>query len=405
MTDNSHSKYRWYVLALGTITHIFVFAMPRMCMPVLFAEISRDLGLDLVQVGTVWGMLGLASLCTGFLFGLVTDRFGSRLTLGVVCILQGLAGTLRGVAGDFTSLAAFMFLFGFFCVPLSFATHKAAGEWFSGKQLGLANGILAMGIGVGTTLSTMVSATVLSPLVGGWRHLMFVFGAVAVVVGLLWLGVRRRSDREGAASAAATVPFRQALSHVTRLRAVWFLVLAQMCIVGARMGLSGYLPLHLRAVGWPEVSADGALATLSAVSVISVIPLSLLSDKLGLRKAIMMPSLLITLTGVGMLAFSSGPVVWLSVVMIGVVQEALAAVYITLMMETEGIGTAYAGTALGLSTTIAGIGNFLAPPLGNRLAEINPSFAFIFWAAMLAVSFIIYFFIRETGWRQKSAAH
>ena len=58
MTDSPGSNYKWYILALGTATHILVLAMPWMCMPVLFKEISDDLGLNLVQVGTVWGMMG-----------------------------------------------------------------------------------------------------------------------------------------------------------------------------------------------------------------------------------------------------------------------------------------------------------------------------------------------------------
>jgi MFS family permease len=370
-------------------------------MPVLFKEISDDLGLSLLQVGTIWGMLGLASLITGLAFGLITDRFGTRLTLGTFCLLQGIAGALRGISGGFTSLAIVMLLFGFFCVPLTFATHKAAGEWFSGRQLGLANGILAMGIGVGATVGSMISATVLSPLFGGWRNLMFVFGAIAVVISLLWFQSRRNPYHEKAASSTGTVPFRQALSHVIHIRAAWLLILAQMCIAGSRAGFSGYLPLHLRLVGWPPVNADGAMATLSAVSVVGVIPLSLLSDRLGLRKVVMYPAILLTIIGLGLLSVFTSGIVWLAVIMVGIFQELLAAIMITMIMETEGIGTVYAGTALGLSTSVSGLGGFFSPPLGNGLAEINQSFAFIFWAAIDVAALFIFYFVRETGWKKQ----
>ena len=68
-------------------------------------------------------------------------------------------------------------------LEMAFATHKAASEWFSGKQLGLANGLLAMGMGVGFTLGAMISATVLSPILGNWRNVMFAYGILAIVIG------------------------------------------------------------------------------------------------------------------------------------------------------------------------------------------------------------------------------
>ena len=401
MTNPSPSKYKWYILALGTATHILVVAMSRMCMPVLFKEISDDLGLSLVQVGITWGMIGLASLLTAFAYGLIGDRYGTRLSLGFVCLLQGIAGALRGLSGDFTTLAIYMFLFGLFSVPLSFYTHKAAGEWFSGRQLGLANGILAMGMGAGITLGSMISATVLSPLLGGWRNIMFVYGAVAVVIGFLWFQTRRQPSQGEAAHSTGTVSFRQALSRITRIRAVWLLALTQMCMYGCRMGFTGYLPLYLRGSGWTGVSADGALAALSAASVVGVIPLSLLSDRIGLRKVILYAAILATITGVSLLSVFGGVIVWPLVILIGIVQEGFVAVLITTTMETEGVGAAYAGTALGLNTALSGLGGFFAPPIGNSLAEINPSLAFLFWAALPVAALFAFYFVKETGWEKE----
>ena len=51
MVNSYGSRYRWYVLGLAALTYTFAVAMPRMCMPVLFKEISIDLDLSLVQIG------------------------------------------------------------------------------------------------------------------------------------------------------------------------------------------------------------------------------------------------------------------------------------------------------------------------------------------------------------------
>jgi MFS family permease len=370
-------------------------------MPVLFEEISNDLGLSLVQIGTIWGMVGLPGLFTAFAAGLIGDRYGTRLTLGATCLLSGIAGALRGLSGGFTSLAIYMFLFGLSAVPIALTTHKAAGEWFPERQLGLANGILAMGMGFGTTMGAMISATVLAPLLGGWRNLLFVYGAIAIVISLLWFQTRRNPGQVEVSYATGTAPFRQALSHVVRIRLVWFLALVQTFLGGCKIGVTGYLPLYLRRIGWTDVGADGALSALSAASVVGVIPMSMLSDKIGLRKVIIYPAILATVIGVGALSIFGGAAVWPLVVIIGIVQEGLSAVFITMIMETEGVRAAYAGTALGLCTTFGGLSGFFSPPIGNRLAEINSRFAFIFWSALALVSLLVFRFVKETGWRKR----
>jgi len=401
MESNPQSNYKWYILSLGTATHVFVAAMPLFCMPVLFKEISLELDLNLVQLGVVWGISMLPILFGAFAVGLISDKFGSARTLGVACLLQGVVGALRGISGDFTSLAITMFLFGLFSVPLTIATHKAAGQWFSQRQLGLANGILACGFGLGNMLGAIVSATVLSPLLGGWRNLMFLYGAIAIVAGFLWLAARRTPSSDGVSQPMEAIPFRQALSHVVRIKAVWLLAFFQLGVMGYSMGLIGYLPLYLLSVGWTQVSADGALAAFGAASVLGVIPLSLLSDKVGLRKAFLYGGLFLVIIGVSMLIASGGMIVWLAVILAGLVQEAFFAISITMVMETRGVGVTYAGAAIGLATMFAGIGGFFGPPLGNRLAEIDPRFAFAFWLALAVATLIVFFFVEETGWRKK----
>ena len=402
MSQNPQSGYRWYILGLGMITHMFVAGLPWMCMPVLFKEISQDLGLDLVQIGLVWGMAGLPYLVGSFGAGLVSDKFGSTRTLAVACLLQGIAGALRGTAGGMVSLSAYMFVFGLFSIPLGMATHKAAGQWFSGHQLGMANGVLAAAMGLGNALAAMVSATVLSPLFGGWRNLMLAYGVIAIVVGLLWLRARREPDSGNTLQAIQMVPFRRSLSHVVRVGPVWLLAVFLMFICGYNSGLVGYIPLYLRSIGWSPVSADGALAAYTAASVVGAIPLSLMSDRLGSRKAILYPSIVAVILGIGLLcAFGSGGILWFAVILAGFVQEGFFAITITMTMEIEGIGATYAGTALGLGTTFAGMGGFFSPPIGNRLAEINPRFAFIFWLALAIVALVTIRFVKDTGWKKK----
>jgi len=402
MLKSNGSNYRWYILTLGALTHTFAVAMPMMSLPVLFKEISVELDLNLVQIGTVWGMIPLAGIFVVLIGGLLGDRFGVKRTLSTLCFLAGLAGALRGLSGSFISLATTMFLFGILNASIPINVHKVASIWFPGRHLGLANGILSLGMGLGLTAGAMISATILSPLLGGWRNVLLLYGAISIGISILWLLTRSELGQvESPSGYAGTVLFRQALSRVVRIRGVWFLGLIMLGQVACTTGMIGYLPLYLRGIGWTAASADGALAASNSASMMVAIPMVLLSDKLGSRKTILLAAMLITASGVGLLSVVGGAMVWVSVIIASIARDGFMAVTITMITETEGVGAAYAGTALGLAMTLSRVGGIISPPVGNSLAGIKPGLPFIFWAALAAVALFGFHFLKETGRRQR----
>jgi len=402
MLKSNGSNYRWYILTLGALTHTFAVAMPMMSLPVLFKEISVELDLNLVQIGTVWGMIPLAGIFVVLIGGLLGDRFGVKRTLGTLCFLAGLAGALRGLSGSFISLAATMFLFGILNASIPINVHKVASIWFPGRHLGLANGILSLGMGLGLTAGAMISATILSPLLGGWRNVLLLYGVISIGISILWLLTRSELGQvESPSGYAGTVRFRQALSRVVRIRGVWFLGLIMLGQMACTTGMIGYLPLYLRGIGWTAASADGALAASNSASMMVAIPMVLLSDKLGSRKTILLAAMLITAIGVGLLSVVGGAMVWVSVIIASIARDGFMAVNITMITETEGVGAVYAGTALGLAMTLSRVGGIISPPVGNSLADINPGLPFIFWAALAATALFGFHFVKETGRRQR----
>ena len=178
---------------------------------------------------------------------------------------------------------------------------------------------------------------------------------------------------------------------------MWQLGLAVLGIGGCVQGTLGYLPLFLRGLGWTEAGADGALATFHAMSMICVIPLALSSDKLGSRKKALMAAALFIVTGVGLLSIVPGSMIWVAVILAGLVRDGFMAILMAAVIETEGVGAAYAGTALGLVMSLSGIGNLISPPLGNSLASIAPRAPFVFWAALAVMGFASLYLVKENS--------
>lgn len=401
------SKYKWYIITLSALTHVFAMAIPNSCMPVLFKEISEDLTLDIIQLGTVWGMVGFGALFVVLIGGLLGDRFGLKRTMSLVCFLAGLAGASRGLSDNFFSLAATQFLFGLFSAVPAIVGLKSINIWFPRHQLGLANGIITFSVAIGLILGPLISATVMSPWLGGWRNVIFLYGAIGFLLGIPWLLIRNSpNENESSAGSVNTLSLREVLATVIRNRNIWILGLIFMGHSSCNMGMRGYLPLYLiQQMGWAQASADSAAAVISVSSLVGVIPVVYLSHRFGSRKALFIATVLVTAIGVGLLSIAEGPMVWVSVIIAGFVWDGYMAILHTSVMESEGIGAEHTGTAIGLVHTIGRLGIVISPPVGNSIAKSNPSLAFIFWAVLAVVPLLCCIgFLKETGSKVESVS-
>lgn len=390
------TNYKWYILILASLTASLAVAVPVMCLPVLFEEIAGDLGLDLVQVGLVWGLGVLAAALTSLVGGAISDQLGARRTLYIACLLVGPVGALRGLSNDLITLGATVFLFGLVTPLIMVSAVRTCGLWFPQRQLGLANGVVGMGAALGFMVSSMISATLLSPWLGGWRNVLFFYSAIPILFSLPWyLSKPAPSEVEGSADKTGMMSLQKNIVHVIRIRNVWMLGFVLLGIGSCVDGTLGYLPLYLRGLGWPDAAADGALSTFNAASMISVIPIALWSDRLASRKRVLMAAALMTIIGVGLLSIVDGIAVWVAVGIAGLVRDGFMAVFMTMLTETEGVGTKYVGTAMGLVMFLSGLGRLIAPPLGNSLASTGSSLPFVFWASLAVLGFFGLFLVRE----------
>jgi nitrate/nitrite transporter NarK len=248
----------------------------------------------------------------------------------------------------------------------------------------------------------MISATIMSPALGGWRNVMYFYGGLSAAMGVLWILLGREPDRtDSATTTSGTVPLRQALSKLIRLKALWFIGLTLLFRVGSIMGMMGYLPYYLQEQrGWELAAADGTLSVFYAISTLCVVPLTILSDKIGSRKLILYVALVITFFCIGLIPVVEGGMIWVLMILAGIFMDGFMAIINTMLLETEGVGPIYSGTALGIVFTIVHIGNVASPPLGNSLESINQGAPFFFWASLSIAAMVTLSFIRETGWRR-----
>ncbi|MCE2471074.1 MAG: MFS transporter [Anaerolineae bacterium] len=381
-SERQNSGYRWVILAMVTLSGFLLMGFPTTGLSAMFSEVADTLDLSLVQIGVIWGLGSAMAIFTAPLGGAFIDAFGTRRTLVVLCLATGLAGASRGFAVNYESLLVFSLLFGMVqpILPMSFV--KLNREWFASRQLGFAQGVMSAGFATGLMLGSRLSATVLSPLLGGWRPVLILLGLCAIALGLVWALVHPPVERRRETGFDIGQILRS-LRYVTRFRELWVLALGVFGVLGLMRGLVGYIPTYLREIGWGVVEADSAITVFFFCSLIGVVPLSHLSDRLGSRRVVLAFGTSMMSVGTLMM-FLAGDNFWgvmLAMALAGFTFDSFMALKGAAMTEIEGLEIAFVGSALGFGSVLQNAGSTLLPPLGNALSPISLNTPFLLWAA------------------------
>lgn len=393
--NQTSSNYRWVMLILCALTPLAVVTLPNMSLPPLFATIGQALNLSLVEIGTIWGASSFAGIFFALVGGTLGDRFGTRATLFAACLMTGVLGLARSFAVDFTTLLIASLLFGISQAIIPVMLFKVARRWFPAEQLGMASGVISAGFASGLLLGPLFSTSVILPALGGWRQVLVFYGVIAVIMSLVWL-VIHPVERQPESERTPRVSFGASLRHVMQLRNLWILGIGGLGIGACFQGFSGYLPTYLKSIGWASLDADRALAAFFVTSLTAVIPLSILSDRLRLRRGFLICTALVLSVGVGLLSVVDDALIVLVIAATGSVFDAHMAILNASVLEVEGVSDLYAGTAIGFVTMIFNLGGTFSPPLGNGLAALGYSVPFLFWGGMGLFAVFMFAFLRPS---------
>jgi MFS family permease len=398
------SPFRWVVLLLTVLVNLCANGMNLSCMPSLYGEIVRDIPMTHTQWGAVWGASFIPAVIFSLIGGMCADRVGTRSIVGFAVILTGIFGIGRAFAQDFSQLIWLMLLLGISSSFLRPNLPKSLGHWFPPGELGLANGFLIAGLCVGAGSALMLSGVYLSPLVGGWRRVMWLYGLLSIVSGALWLLIFRegQSFSHNHPAKSKKFDFREAITVVIRARDLWFLMASRFCIVGSIFAVIGFLPELLVSKGMKPSLAHLSSSLIYYVNIVGVIVVPIISDKVGLRKVFIWPFSLLGALLVILLGVFDGISSLIICAFLGLIVGFIP-LMMTIPMEMDGIGHRYMGTALGLSLSIGNLGNFVVPLLGGKIIDLTGKelTAFIFWGILMIIGALFILPMKETGSKLK----
>lgn len=230
-------------------------------------------------------------------------------------------------------------------------------------------------------LGARLSATVLSPMLGGWRAVLIFTGACAILLGFVWALLHPPMEE----SKARRPHMRQLLKnlrHVARFRELWVIAIAAFGVMGLMRGLSGYVPTYLREIGWEPVNADTAITVFFLASLIGVVPISHLSDRLGNRRLVMAFGTTMMAVGTCLMYFARDSFwpVMLAMVIAGCCFDSFMGLKGASITEVDGLDIGMMGSALGFGAMVQTIGATVAPAVGNTLSTFGLNAPFLLWA-------------------------
>jgi len=179
---------RWYIAGLLFLASVLNY-IDRQTLSILAPTIQKDLGINDLAYGNVLNAFMVAYTVSYLLSGALTDRIGSRVSMGLFVAWWSVSNMLTGLARSVGSLGAFRFSLGLGEAGNYTAAPKAVQEWFTVKERGLAIGIYSLGGTVGATVAPIL----IVHLEGhhGWRSVFAVTGALGLIWLVPWLWLNR----------------------------------------------------------------------------------------------------------------------------------------------------------------------------------------------------------------------
>ena len=173
------TSYYWIIIMMLLCATALSF-LDRQILSISIIKIREDLGITNVEYGFINSGFLISYAIMFTLGGILIDRYGSRIGLGLSVACWSVATALHSLANNAFHFSFFRFLLGAGeggCFP---GAIKAVMEWVPKNKRALANGIAIGGSAIGAMIALPLSAYLLG--FAGWRFLFLAAG----IIGLAW---------------------------------------------------------------------------------------------------------------------------------------------------------------------------------------------------------------------------
>jgi len=368
-------SYGWVVVGAGMLmTCIAMGSM--LSLAVFLAPLAADTGWSRTGISTAATLNFLFMGAAAFLWGMLSDRFGTRIVVGLGSALLGAglvgasrAGTLiefQVLFGALVGIAA-----GSFYAPLM----AAATGWLEERR-NLAAALVSAGMGMGSMTMSPLAAWLTDAI--GWRSAMLSLGCLAFVLMLpAALLVRSPPGTLGArAIPTSAEPYPLSSGEAVMTPQFWAIALAHFACCAAHSGPIFHMVSYAALCGLPAMLAVSVFGVAGLAGLGGRIGLGLAGDRWG-AKPVLVAGLLVQALAVGAYLFVSGLKEFYALsVIFGLAYGGVMPLYAVLVRDF--FGPRIMGTLFGAVSMFASLGMALGPWAGGWVFDSYGSYAWLY---------------------------
>ncbi len=378
---------RWTMLGMLFLVRIsmgFQFQSIASVSPFLI----EDLAIGYTEIGTLIGLFMLPGVVIALPGGLLGRRFGDKRVCAIGLALMVVGGILVGISQSYVIAFAGRLLSGIGAVLFNVVLTKMVTDWFAGKEIVTAFGVMLgawpFGIALGLVSQSMLAATY------SWQIVMYLTaGVCAVGLGLVTaLYHAPRSWDRSSLEAAPThfrVPIRELLP-VSMAGLAWGAFNVGLVI------FFSFTPALLTTQGWSAVDAGSVVSLGLWVSILSLPLGGYLTERIGFTNAMMLVFSLVTGSALFLLPYLPFPIGLSILVGLGIGPPAGAIV----ALPTQALSPENRGPGLGIFFSWYYLVMAVGPVIAGLGRDLSGSVAIpvLFGGAMFVATTIFFIAFR-----------
>ncbi|MDL2306698.1 MFS transporter [Desulfovibrio sp. OttesenSCG-928-C06] len=300
MTEKSAPQsvpsYAWVILI---VVYLASMAAPlnQFKVPPVMGTLMESYGMSMAVAGTLMSIFALIGVVLALPSGFIMGRIGVKNAglVALLCLMAG--GAVGALAGNIPVLMASRVLEGVGMCLMSIVAPTALATWFPPHKHGLALGVWGTWVPIGSTIAFSIGPTIAAA--SGWTGVAWGSFGYTTVLFVAFLLLFRMPRAAAPLADSAPAPQGAGMGAVLRQRDPWFLAISFACFMMVTISLMTFLPAYFISTGLDQAAAAGKASIYIIVNMVSIFLGGVISDKLGRKKCIVIPYIIIG----GLMAF------------------------------------------------------------------------------------------------------
>jgi MFS family permease len=377
----STDKYRWRVLVAASFG-FFIYAVIIFNIPPILGILIDTFNISHTGAGFLMSVAVFPSILLSFPFGLLIDRYGTRLT-GSISMAVIIIGTIIvALSNSYVVLLLGRLILGIAATLMLVALPKLITTWFAGREIGLAMGIYHTTFPLGNILVLNFAGVLAYNM--GWQAPIWVCAALSAIVLLLYaILVRDKKDELYKTQESSNVfkSVRKAGWQIWCIGLVWGLFGA------GTIAFFTYGPDYFVTSG-KTVAQAGFISSAPLFGSILLAPVvGVLIDRLGKKWLFILIGLIGTCLTLFLIPRTPEYALVLAIIMGIFIAMVTPAVF---SIPGEILPSAVQGIAFGVILTCQGLGNVIGPALTGFLRDVTGDYlwSFVGMVIMIVIAII-----------------